>query len=81
MARKPKQTAQQKELERISIERERQLRVENARQTTKAFSDRIAFRKKLRGVFSLLSGGFKGFPSGGGAPPGATPPPNTQLGT
>lgn len=61
--KKPKQTAAQKELERISIERERQLRVENARQTTKAFSDNVAFRRKLRGVFSLLSsGGFKGFP-------------------
>ncbi len=68
-----KQTPAQKELERISIERERQLRVENARQTTKVFSDQLAFRKKLRGVFSLLSNGFKGFLgssgpfSGGGA--------------
>lgn len=64
MARKPKQTAAQAQLERIAIERERTLRVENARQTTKAFSDNIAFRKKLRGIFSLLSptGGFKGFP-------------------
>ncbi len=61
MSRKPKQTAQQKELENISIERERQLRVENARQTTKTFSDNLAFRRKLRGMFSLLSGGFKGF--------------------
>ncbi len=71
MSRKPKQTAAQKELEQISIEREKQLRVENARETTKAFSDNIAFRRKLRGIFSLLSGGFKGFPSilgiGGGA--------------
>ena len=67
---KPKQTPQQKELESISIERERQLRVENARQTTKTFSDNLAFRRKLRGIFSLLSGGFKGFTSG-----------NTQLGT
>jgi len=72
MSNKPKQTKQQKQLENISIERERQLRVENARQTTKAFSDNLAFRRKLRGIFSLLSGGFKGFPSGGGA---------TQLGT
>lgn len=61
MSRKTKQTSQQKELEQISIERERQLRVENARQTTKAFSDNLAFRRKLRGIFSLLSGGFKGF--------------------
>ena len=66
MSSKPKQTAEQKELERISIERERQLRVENARQTTKTFSDNIAFRKKLRGVFSLLSNGFKGFQLGSG---------------
>jgi len=70
MSRKSKQTKQQKELETISIERERQLRVENARETTKTFSDNLAFRRKLRGIFSLLSGGFQGF-SGG----------NTQLGT
>ena len=67
MGSKPKQTAAQKELEQITIEREKQLRVENARETTKAFSDNIAFRKKLRGVFSLLSGGFKGFPMLGAA--------------
>ena len=65
MSTKPKQTTQQKQLEQISIERERELRVENARQTTKTFSDNIAFRRKLRGIFSLLSGGFKGFPSSG----------------
>jgi hypothetical protein len=65
MSSKPKQTEQQKQLERIQIERERQLRVENARQTAKTFSDQLAFRKKLRGIFSLLSGGMKGFPSGG----------------
>ena len=62
MSTKAKQTKQQKQLERISIERERQLRVENARETTKAFSDNLAFRRKLRGIFSLLSGGFTGFP-------------------
>jgi len=70
MSSKPKQTAQQKELERLSIERERQLRVENARQTTKAFSDNLAFRKKLRGIFSLLSGGFSGFLGSSGAAAG-----------
>ncbi|TFH60917.1 MAG: hypothetical protein E4G91_08315 [Candidatus Zixiibacteriota bacterium] len=64
MSSKPKQTQQQIELEKLSIERERQLRVENARQTTSAFSDNLAFRRKLRGIFSLLSGGFKGFPAG-----------------
>lgn len=71
---KPKPSKQQKELETIQIERNRQLRVENARETTKTFSDNIAFRRRLRGVFSLLSGGFGGFPgSGSGA--------NTQLGS
>ena len=73
MGSKPKQTKAQKELELISIEREKELRVENARQTTRAFSDNIAFRKKLRGIFSLLSGGFKGFlGSGGGRPSGSS---------
>jgi len=67
MSSKPKQSAESKELERIAIEREKQLRVENARQTTRAFSDNLAFRKKLRGIFSLLSGGFAGFPRGLGA--------------
>lgn len=64
MASKPKKSKASKQLEQISLERERELRVENARQTTKAFSDNLAFRRKLRGVFSLLSGGFKGFTSG-----------------
>ena len=64
MSSKPKQSAESKELERIAIEREKELRVENARQTTKAFSDNIAFRQKLRGIFSLLSNGFKGFKLG-----------------
>ena len=67
MSSKPKQSAESKELERIAIEREKQLRVENARETTRAFSDNLAFRKKLRGIYSLLSGGFKGFPRGLGA--------------
>ena len=70
MSSSPRQTAAQKELERISIERERQLRVENARQTTKVFSDQLAFRNKLRGIFSLLSGGFKGFLGSSGASEG-----------
>jgi len=70
MTRSSGQTKQQKELQRISIERERQLRIENARQTTKAFSDNLAFRQKLRGIFSLLSGGFEGF---GGTALGVTP--------
>ena len=70
MSKSPKKSKASKQLEQISIERERQLRVENARETTKTFSDNLAFRRKLRGIFSLLSGGFKGFSSG-----------NTQLGT
>ena len=74
MTRKTKTSPEQKQLEQIQIERERKLRVENARETTRAFGDQIAFRRRLRGIFSLLSsGGFKGFPK-----PGAT---NTQLGT
>jgi hypothetical protein len=71
MSSKPKQSAESKELERIAIEREKQLNVENARQTTRAFSDQVAFRKKLRGIFSLLSGGFTGFPQGMGSSAGA----------
>lgn len=70
----PKQTAQQKQLEGIQIERERQLRVENARATTKQFDEQIQFRRKLRGIFSLLSSGFTGFSSGSGSS-------GTQLGT
>jgi len=70
MSKKQKQSKASKQLEQLSIERERQLRVENARETTRAFSDQLAFRKKLRGIFSLLSGGFQGFTSG-----------QTQLGT
>ncbi len=64
MSSKSKQTAQQKELEAITIEREKELRVENARETTKTFSDNMAFRKKLRGIFSLMSSGFGGFKGG-----------------
>lgn len=73
MSRKaPKPTPEQKQLEQIQIERERQLRVENARATTKQFDNQIQFRRKLRGIFSLLSSGFTGFGGGGG---------NTSLGT
>lgn len=61
---KPKQTRAQKELEKIAVKREKELNIENARQTTKAFSDNLAFRRKLRGIFSLLSAGFTGFPGG-----------------
>lgn len=63
MSSKPKQTAAQKELERSAVEREKQLRVERARETTRAFSENVAFRKRLRGIYSLLSAGFEGFPS------------------
>ena len=64
MSRKPKQTVEQAQLQKLQLERAKELRVENAKQTTKAFSDNLAFRRKLRGIFSLLSGGFKGFPQG-----------------
>jgi len=62
-----KQTKRQKELEKIAIQREKDLTIERARESTKAFSDNLAFRKKLRGMFSLLSGGYAGFPAGGSA--------------
>ena len=72
--KKPKQSASELKLQEMSLERERKLRVENARETTAAFSDNIAFRRKLRGMFSLMSGGYKGFqsnPGGGGGVLGA----------
>ena len=61
--KKSKPTPEQRHLERIQIERERQLRVENARETTRAFSEQLSFRRRLRGMLSLMSSGFKGFPS------------------
>ena len=64
MSSGPSQSAESKALERAQVEREKQLRIENAKQTTKAFSDNIAYRKKLRGIFSLMSGGFGGFALG-----------------
>jgi hypothetical protein len=63
MGKAPGPSAESIELERMALEREKQLRVENAKEKTKTFSDNVAFRKKLRGVFALLSGGFSGFPS------------------
>lgn len=63
MKTKSKPTAEERKLQEIQIERERQLRVENARETTRAFSEQMAFRRKMRGVFSLMSSGFKGFGS------------------
>lgn len=63
MVRKSKPTQEQKELAEMQKERERQLRVENARETTKSLSDQRAFRRRLRGFVSLLSNGFKGFSS------------------
>lgn len=56
------QTTQQKILERRQIERDRQLTVDRQRAQGKAFADELAFRKKLRGFYTLLSAGFKGFP-------------------
>ncbi len=69
--KKPKQSAESRRLQEIQLEREKQLRIERARETSKAFSDNLAFRRKLRGIFSLLSGGFKGFPGGTGGSGGA----------
>lgn len=61
MKTKSTQTPEQKQLEQIAIERERRLRVENARETTKSMGDQLAFRRKMRGILSLISNGFKGF--------------------
>ena len=57
----PKVTTQQKRLADSQEERERQLRVDQAKQENRQFEDQVAFRRRLRGVFSLLSSGFKGF--------------------
>lgn len=61
MVRKSQPTAEQRKLEQMQIERERTLRVEKAREESKSFSDQLAFRKRLRGFFSVMSGGFQGF--------------------
>jgi len=68
----PQPTAEQRQLEALQLERGRELRVENARVTTAAFSDAMQARNKLRGIFSVLSGGFAGF--GQGTKPGQGPP-------
>ena len=52
----------QKALEKRQLERERQLTVDRQRAQGRAFTDQLAFRKKLRGMWSLLSAGFQGFP-------------------
>jgi hypothetical protein len=65
MSRRNKQTPEQAQLEANQLERARELRVENARETTRAFDENIQFRRRLRGIFSLLSQGFVGFPGQG----------------
>lgn len=45
----------------MQVERMRQLNVENARQTTRNYSDNIAARRRLRGIMALMSKGFGGF--------------------
>jgi len=47
--------------------RDADLRVERARELNKDFSEQTAFRRRLRGIFSLLSNGFKGFSGLGGS--------------
>ena len=62
MKTKSSPTPEERQLQQMQIERDKELRVENARETTRAFSEQMAMRRKMRGIFSLLSGGFKGFP-------------------
>lgn len=57
----------------MQIEQNRQLTVDKARAQTKAFTDQLAFRRKLRGIFSLMSGSFQGFPQAG--PSNSVKPP------
>lgn len=53
-------TSEQRKLEQNQIERTRELRVDAAREGSKNFQDQNAFRRRLRGIMSLMSGGFKG---------------------
>ena len=57
----PGPTAEQRKLEANQLERQRELRVDSARETGKNFQEQNAFRRRLRGIVSLLSGSFKGF--------------------
>lgn len=61
MVKRQRMSAEQRQLQAAQIERERTLRVENARETTRAFDEQIAFRRRLRGIMSLMQGGFQGF--------------------
>lgn len=62
MKKTPQITPEQRKLEQAQVERMRELRVESARESAKNFADQNAFRRRLRGLVSLLgSGGFKGF--------------------
>lgn len=63
MTASSKESRASKDARKRSEERERELRVETARAQSKSFDDQLAFRRRLRGIFSLLQGGFKGFSS------------------
>jgi hypothetical protein len=59
---KPKgPTPEQRDLEAAQTERLKELRVDTAREQSRNFSEQNAVRRRLRGLTSLLSGGFKGF--------------------
>ena len=60
---RPKPTQEQRELEAAQAERLKELRVENARETAKAYQESVSFRMRMRGIHSMLSNGFQGFPS------------------
>lgn len=58
---KPKISAEQRSAMAVQQERERQLRIEKAREGERSMQDQVAFRRRLRGVTALLSKGFQGF--------------------
>lgn len=60
----PGPSVEQVKLANEQKKRETEQRVELARERDRQDQDRQGFRRKLRGVFSLLSGNFKGFGSG-----------------
>lgn len=60
---KPKKSPEQQQLEENQLERAKELRVEQAKETNQSREDMIAFRNRMRGFRSLLSGTYRGFPS------------------
>ena len=60
-AKAPAPSAEDRALKKAQVTRMEELRVEGARETSKTLRDQMAFRRKLRGMFSLLSNDFKGF--------------------